>query len=68
MLVHMIALAQAGPRLEGNAVSIAMSILVVGAVALVFWASRPSVIARYSSAPRADAETSAPPADPDTSA
>ncbi|WP_420124990.1 hypothetical protein [Longimicrobium sp.] len=68
MLVHMIALAQGGPRLDGDAVSVAMGVLVIGAVALVFWASRPSVMARYSAASRPEAETPAPPADPDNPA
>jgi uncharacterized membrane protein YccC len=64
MLVHMLALAQGGPRLDGDAVNVVIGILVVGAVALVFWASRPSVMARYSAAPRPEAEAPAPPADP----
>jgi hypothetical protein len=33
-------------------VNVVICILVIGAVALVLWASRPSVMARYPTAPR----------------
>jgi hypothetical protein len=68
MLAHMIALAQGGPRLDGDAVTVVIGIIVIGAVALVFWASRPSVMARYSTAPRPEADKPAPPVEPETRA
>lgn len=52
MLLHTLALAQGGPRFDGNAVSAMIGVLVIGALALVFWASRPSVMARYSASTR----------------
>lgn len=64
MLLHTIALAQASPRLEGNAVNVLICLLVVGAVVLVFWASRPSVMARYQAPPRSGDTPVPPPAGP----
>lgn len=67
-----LALAQGGPRFDGNTVNVLIIALVAGAVALVFWASRPSVIARYqtrrpredaSQASRAPAPDATPPAE-----
>jgi hypothetical protein len=45
----MLALAQGGPRLSGNTLNVFIIVLVATAVVLVYWASRPSVIARYQS-------------------
>ncbi len=52
MLLHVLALAQGAPRFNEDTVSAVVVIAVVAAVVLVFWASRPSVMARYSSSPR----------------
>lgn len=63
MPVSILALARGGPRFTGNTVNVFIIALVVGAVLLVFWASRPSVIARYQAsapAPEADAAPPAP--------
>lgn len=47
--VHIIlSLAQSAPRSGVDVVNVVVIALVLGAVALVFWASRPSVISRYS--------------------
>lgn len=64
MPVSMLALAQGGPRLSGNTLNVFIIVLVVAAVVLVYWASRPSVIARYHStqhpSTQAEAEHTAP--------
>lgn len=59
MISSALALAQGGPRFDGDAVSAVIGFMVVGALILVFWASRPSVIARYQT-PAAPEPTDAP--------
>lgn len=59
MLMHMLAPAQGSPRFDGDAVLLVIGLLVAGAVVLVTWASRPSVMARYSASPPPRDETPA---------
>lgn len=54
MLLHVLALAQGSPRFDGSTVNTVMIAVVAAGVVLVFWASRPSVISRYSARPPAD--------------
>jgi hypothetical protein len=65
MFAYTLALAQGGPRLDGSAVNVMVMALVAGAVGLVFWASRPSVIARYPAAPRPEEDRPAEPVAPE---
>jgi hypothetical protein len=52
MLLHVFALAQGAPRFDDGILNTVVVTAVATAVVLVFWASRPSVMARYSSSPR----------------
>lgn len=68
MFAYTLALQQSGPRFDGSAITTLIGVLVIGALALVFWASRPSVTARYSATARAEEEKPAPPVDPENHA
>ena len=61
MLVHILAQASSDPRFDGDTVSTEIIALMIGTVLLVFWASRPSVIARYRTPAQNDAPGAAPP-------
>jgi hypothetical protein len=61
MLVHILAQASSDPRFDGNTVNTVIIALMIGAVAMVFWASRPSVIARHRPPAQNDAPGAAPP-------
>lgn len=52
MLLHVLALFQGAARFDGGVVNTIVIVGVVAAVALVFWASRPSVMTRYSTSAR----------------
>jgi hypothetical protein len=57
MPLHVLALLQGAARFDGDVVNTIVIIGVAAAVVLVFWASRPSVMARYSaSAPPPEAK------------
>ena len=61
MLASILAQSHASPRLGGGTVNLIIIALVVGAVALVFWASRPSVMARYQNPPATPGEAPSAP-------
>ena len=61
MLVHILAQASSDPRFDGDTVSAVILVLMIVTVALVFWASRPSVMARYRPPAQNDAPGAAPP-------